>query len=106
MHDRQPPDDDPKRRERLDRKAVSKRKWRALVEAGGKVLKPHIRDKNKYISALLNTSWIEDDENSEDWQLVTDRTAIMLNEFADTYGDEPLSPMDRRKPKPVPPSKS
>ena len=101
-----PTDDDPKRRERLDRKSANKARWRALLEAGGKVMKPHIRDKDRFISALLNTRWIEKGEDSEDWQLVTDRTATMLNEFADTYGDEPMSPMDRRAVKPVPPSKS
>jgi hypothetical protein len=105
MHD-QPPEDDPKRRERLDRKAASKRKWRELVEAGGRVLMLHVRDKNKYISALLNTGWIEKGENSEDWELVITRTSTMLDEFAETYGDEPPSPMDRRKPKPVPSSRA
>jgi hypothetical protein len=101
-----PPDDDAKRRERLARKATNRRKHRALLAAGGKVLTLHIRDKNRYISALLNTRWIEENENSEDWELVTDRTATMLNEFADTYGDEPASPMDRQPAKRLPPSKS
>jgi hypothetical protein len=101
-----PSDDDPKRREWLDRKAANKARWRALLDAGGKVIKPHIRDKNRFISAMLNTRWIGENENSEDWELVTDRTATMLNEFADTYGDEPASPIDRQPAKRLPFSKS
>jgi hypothetical protein len=53
----------------------------------------------------LNTRWIEENENSEDWALVIERTTTMLDEFAQTYGDEPLSPMDRPAVKPVPSSK-
>jgi hypothetical protein len=105
MHDHRPPAT-PKERASLDRKAANRRKYRALLGQGGKVLKLHVRDKNGFISALLNTRWIEENEDSEDWALVIERTSLMLNEFAQTYGDEPTSPMDRRKPKPVPSSKS
>jgi hypothetical protein len=88
-----------------ERRRLAKRRYRCLLAAGGKVLTLHIRDKNRLISALLNTRWLELSE-SEDWDVVAARTTTMLDEFAQTYGDEPLSAMDRQPVKRLPSSKS
>ena len=80
MHDR-PPDDDPKRRERLDREAADKRAYRALIDDGGAVLRGMpVHDINGLTELVTELGWLKE-AKSEDRKALVAAVGAMLDDL-------------------------